>query len=53
MTHEPITKKEFIEQNPFGTISKQNFDGSMTLLTQEEYIEWIEFSRGIWDDESI
>ena len=46
----PITKEEFIQQNPFGTISKQNNDGSTTLLTQQEYDDWVEFSRGIWDD---
>ena len=46
----PITKEEFIQQNPFGTISKQNDDGSTTLLTQQEYDDWVEFSRGIWDD---
>ena len=46
----PITKEEFIKQNPFGTISKQNDDGSTTLLTQQEYDDWVEFSRGIWDD---
>jgi hypothetical protein len=45
-----ITKEEFIQQNPFGTISKQNTDGSTTLLTQEEYDEFVENSRGIWDD---
>jgi hypothetical protein len=52
MTYEyqPITKEQFIEQNPFGTISKQNPDGSTTLLIQEEYDDWVEFSRGIWDD---
>ena len=49
----PITKEEFIQQNPFGTISKQNNDGSTTLLTQQEYDDWVEFSRGIWDDTSI
>jgi hypothetical protein len=48
----PITKEEFIQQNPFGTISKQNDDGSITLLTQQEYDDWVEFSRGIWDDTS-
>jgi hypothetical protein len=46
----PITKEEFIQQNPFGTISKQNDDSSTTLLTQQEYDDWVEFSRGIWDD---
>ena len=46
----PITKEEFIQQNPFRTISKQNDDGSTTLLTQQEYDDWVEFSRGIWDD---
>ena len=46
----PITKEEFIQQNTFGTISKQNDDGSTTLLTQQEYDDWVEFSRGIWDD---
>ena len=46
----PITKEEFIQQNPFGTISKQNDDGSTTLLTQHEYDDWVEFSKGIWDD---
>lgn len=45
-----ITKEEFIQQNPFGTIFKQNNDGSTTLLTQQEYDDWVEFSRGIWDD---
>lgn len=49
----PITKEEFIQQNPFGTISKQNDDGSTTLLTQQEYDDWVEFSRGIWDDTSV
>ena len=29
---------------------KQNEDGSTTLLTQQEYDDWVEFSRGIWDD---
>jgi hypothetical protein len=48
----PITKEEFIQQNPFGTISKQNDDGSTTLLTQHEYDDWVEFSKGIWDDTS-
>ena len=48
--YQPITKEQFIEQNQFGTISKQNADGSTTLLTQEEYDNWVEFSRGIWDD---
>ena len=46
----PITKEEFIQQNPFGTMSKQNNDGSTTLLTQQEYDDWVEFSRGIWDE---
>jgi len=46
----PITKEEFIQQNPFGTISKQNDDSSTTLLTQQEYDDWVEFSRGIWDE---
>lgn len=48
----PITKEEFIQQNPFGTISKQNDDGSTALLTQQEYDDWVEFSKGIWDDTS-
>jgi hypothetical protein len=49
----PITKEEFIQQNPFGTISKQNDDGSTTLLTQQEYDDWVEFSRGVWDEVPI
>lgn len=47
-----MTKEEFIQQNEFGTISKQNPDGSITLLTQKEYDEWVEFSKGIWKDEA-
>jgi hypothetical protein len=50
MEYQAITKEEFIEQNPFGTISKQNNDGSTILLTQEEYEEWVEFSKGIWEE---
>jgi hypothetical protein len=50
INYEPITKEEFIEQNPFGTISKQNDDGSTTLLTQEEYDNWVEYSKGIWEE---
>lgn len=46
----PITKEVFIGQNPFGTISKLNADGATILLTQEEYDEWVEFTRGVWDD---
>ena len=42
----PITKEEFIEQNPFGTISKQNPDGTTTLLTQEEYDAWVQSRKG-------
>jgi hypothetical protein len=45
-----ITKEEFIQQNKFGTISKQNGDGSTTILTQEEYDEFVENSYGIWSD---
>ena len=50
INYDPITKEEFIEQNPFGTISKQNDDGSTTLLDQEEYDNWVEYSKGIWED---
>lgn len=48
--YKPITKEQFIKENPFGTISKQNPDGTTTLLTQEEYDAWVEFSRGIWEE---
>jgi hypothetical protein len=48
-----ITKEEFINQNPFGTISKQNPDGSTTLLSQQEYDSWVEFSRGIWGQNAV
>lgn len=47
--YKKITKQQFIEQNPFGTISKQNPDETITLLTQEEYDEWVESSKGIWE----
>lgn len=45
----PVTKEEFLAANPFGTIHTDR-DGELRLLTQEEYDEWVENSRGIWDD---
>lgn len=46
---DPVTKDEFLAANPFGTIYTDK-DGDLRLLTQEEYDEWVEGSRGIWDD---
>lgn len=46
---DPVTKEEFLAANPFGTIYTDK-DGDLRLLTQEEYDEWVEGSRGIWDD---
>jgi hypothetical protein len=45
----PMTKEEFMEQNPFGVIQTDN-DGTPRPLTQEEYDEFVENSRGIWED---
>lgn len=45
---DPVTKEEFLAANPFGTIYTDQ-DGPLRLLTQEEYAEWVERSRGIWD----
>ena len=49
MRPDPVTKDEFLAANPFGTIYTDK-DGDLRLLTQEEYDEWVEGSRGIWDD---
>lgn len=46
----PITKEEFLEQNPFGSVFKINTDGTKIALTEEEYADWVEFSQGVWED---
>jgi hypothetical protein len=52
MRPDPVTKDEFLAANPFGTIYTDK-DGDLRLLTQEEYDEWVEGSRGIWDDAAL
>ena len=44
----PMTRDEFIAQNPFGVICKMLEDGSRVPLNEEEYEEWVQGSKGIW-----
>lgn len=46
---EPVTKEQFLADNPFGEILTDK-DGELRPLTQEEYDQWVEDSRGIWGD---
>jgi hypothetical protein len=46
-----MTKEEFIAANPFGTVKIQKQTEEPRDMTQEEYDEWVENSRGIWDEE--
>lgn len=46
---EPVSKEQFLSDNPFGEVYTDQ-DGPRRPLTQEEYDEWVEGSRGIWDD---
>jgi hypothetical protein len=45
-----MTREEFIEANPFGTIKIQVATEEPRDMTPEEYEDWVESSRGIWDD---
>jgi hypothetical protein len=45
-----MTREEFIEANPFGTVKMQTGTEEPREMTPEEYEDWVENSRGIWDD---
>lgn len=47
---EPVTKAQFLSDNPFGQIFTDQDGPELRALTQEEYDEFVENSRGIWDD---
>jgi hypothetical protein len=48
---EPVTKEQFLLDNPFGKIFTDQDGPELRALTQEEYDEFVENSRGIWDEE--
>lgn len=47
---EPVTKEQFLSDNPFGQIFTDQDGPELRALTQKEYDEFVENSRGIWDD---
>ena len=44
-----MTREEFIEANPFGTIKIQIATEEPRDMTLEEYEDWVEQSKGIWE----
>jgi len=46
---EPITREEFIAANPFGSIKLQVGTEEPRDMTEAEYEEFVENSRGIWE----
>lgn len=49
---DPMTREEFVEANPFGSIKIQIGTEEPRDMTEAEYEEFVENSRGIWDDQN-